>query len=133
VIVPDASAAALIFLDPAREPRVAAAVRELGTDTAWVVPAHWHVEVLSTIRGLCLAGKLDRAVADKAAAALRSMIVAVAETSPLLPRMWELRHNLTAYDAAYVAVAESREAALVTSDARIQRAGVAHCEIRVVA
>ena len=40
----------------------------------------------------------------------------------LLPRMWELRHNLTAYDAAYVALAESLGAVLLTRDARLASA-----------
>ena len=38
---------------------------------------------------------------------------------PLLPRMWELRDNLTAYDAAYVALAEGLRAPLLTCDARL--------------
>jgi predicted nucleic acid-binding protein len=41
------------------------------------------------------------------------------EHAVLLPRIWELRHNLTAYDAAYVALAEACEAPLVTCDERI--------------
>ena len=41
---------------------------------------------------------------------------------PLLPRVWELRANLTAYDAVYVALAEALEATLLTGDARLARA-----------
>jgi len=40
----------------------------------------------------------------------------------LLPRVWELRHNLTAYDAVYVALAEALGAPLVTRDARLAAA-----------
>ena len=40
----------------------------------------------------------------------------------LLPRVWELRHNLTAYDAAYVALAEVLDATLLTRDARLAAA-----------
>lgn len=40
----------------------------------------------------------------------------------LLPRVWDLRHNLTAYDAVYVALAELLEAPLVTRDRRLARA-----------
>lgn len=132
MIVPDASAIALTFLDPTKEPRVRAALRELRADPAWLVPAHWHVEVLATVRGLWLGGKLDLATADNATAALLATTVAVAQTGPLLMRMWQLRANLSAYDAGYVAVAESRNATLVTGDARIKNAGVARCEIRVI-
>jgi predicted nucleic acid-binding protein len=42
--------------------------------------------------------------------------------APLLPRIWTLRSNLTAYDAAYVALAEALEASLLTFDTRIQSA-----------
>lgn len=132
MIVPDASAVALTFLDPEKEPRVHSALAELRADPAWLVPAHWHVEVLATIRGLLLGDKLDAATAGKAAAALRAMTVALAPTPPLLPRMWELRDNLSAYDAAHVAAAESRSLTLVTADVRVRRAGVARCDIRVV-
>jgi predicted nucleic acid-binding protein len=40
----------------------------------------------------------------------------------LLPRIWQLRHNLTAYDAAYVALAEELGAALVSRDSRLSSA-----------
>jgi predicted nucleic acid-binding protein len=39
-----------------------------------------------------------------------------------LPRVWELRANLTAYDAAYVALAEALGAPLLTRDRRLARA-----------
>ncbi len=42
----------------------------------------------------------------------------------LLPRIWELRHNLTAYDAVYVALAEALDAPLVTRDAALAAAHV---------
>lgn len=41
------------------------------------------------------------------------------DPTPLLPRAWELRANLSAYDAVYVALAEALGATLVTGDARI--------------
>lgn len=41
------------------------------------------------------------------------------EDADLLPRIWELRHNVTAYDAAYLALAEAIDAPLVTCDARL--------------
>lgn len=50
---------------------------------------------------------------------------------PLLQRIWELRHNLTPYDAAYVALAESLEARLLTSDGKLARAPTPRCEIEL--
>ena len=51
---------------------------------------------------------------------------------PLLARCWELRGNLTIYDAAYVAVAEALGVALLTGDARLARATGPTCNIEVL-
>lgn len=48
---------------------------------------------------------------------------------PLLGRCWELRHNLTPYDASYVALAEALEVVLLTADQRLTRASGLRCEI----
>lgn len=50
----------------------------------------------------------------------------------LLERVWELRNSLSAYDAGYVALAESLNCSLVTADARISRASGPRCPITVV-
>jgi predicted nucleic acid-binding protein len=47
----------------------------------------------------------------------------------LLPRCWELRHNLTPYDAAYVALAELLAVTLVTADRRLARARGMRCTV----
>lgn len=47
----------------------------------------------------------------------------------LLPRIWELRENITPYDAAYVALAEILEIPLVTADLRLARAAERYCEV----
>jgi predicted nucleic acid-binding protein len=47
-------------------------------------------------------------------------------------RVWELRHNLTAYDAAYVALAESLDTVLLTSDGRLARAPTLGCAIELI-
>lgn len=51
----------------------------------------------------------------------------------LLPRVWELRNNLTAYDATYVAIAEALGCSLVTADRRMANAAGPRCPITVVA
>jgi len=48
---------------------------------------------------------------------------------PLVPRCWELRHNLTPYDASYVALAEVLEVALLTADRRLACAPGIHCDV----
>lgn len=45
--------------------------------------------------------------------------------------MWELRGNVSGYDAAYIAAAESRDCSLVTADARLTRIGGLRCEVRL--
>jgi predicted nucleic acid-binding protein len=49
----------------------------------------------------------------------------------LLPRIWELRNNLTAYDAAYVALAEALDAPLLTRDKRLAAAAGHHAQIEL--
>jgi predicted nucleic acid-binding protein len=132
MIVVDSSAAALLFALPDSDARVGEATRVLLTDTAWVVPEHWRVEFLSILRGLTAGGKMSTAQAENAVAWLEQIEVAVATTGPLLRRMWELRDNLSTYDAGYVAVAEEYGLTLVTADARIARAGVARCPVQVI-
>ncbi|MEZ5085321.1 MAG: type II toxin-antitoxin system VapC family toxin [Tessaracoccus sp.] len=132
MIVPDASVTALLFVDAEADSRVLAARRLLMGDPVWVVPEPWCTEVLSVIRGLWLGRKLDDRRAERAVQALRTMVVDVVPAGLLLPRMWELRSSLTAYDASYVAAAELRSCALVTADARIARSGAARCEIELI-
>lgn len=50
----------------------------------------------------------------------------------LLPRVWDLRHNLTAYDAVYVALAEALDATLLTRDRRLAATAAHHARIEVV-
>jgi predicted nucleic acid-binding protein len=50
-----------------------------------------------------------------------------------LSRIWELRDNLSPYDASYVAIAEIMEATLITADARLARAPGIRCEVQVFA
>jgi predicted nucleic acid-binding protein len=54
-------------------------------------------------------------------------------TLPLMRRAYELRANLTAYDAAYVALAQGLDCALLTADARLARATGPRCAIKLLA
>lgn len=132
MIVPDASAVALLFADPDTDPRVNAATKILADDAEWVVPEVWRTELLSVFRGLHLGGKLTAQDADRALHWLQAITVITAPTGPCLTRMWELRSNLSTYDAGYVAVAESHDLTLVTADVRIAKAGVARCPVRTI-
>jgi len=50
----------------------------------------------------------------------------------LFERIWELRDNVSAYDASYIAVAEALNCALVTADARLSKAARVRCPVTVV-
>lgn len=132
MIVPDASAVVLLFSDAAADPRVIVARRALSEDPVWAVPEAWRTEVLSAFRGMWLGGKLDDRRAERAVLTLQQMTVDVIPTELLLPRMWELRSSVTAYDASYVAAAELRSCSLVTADARIARSGAARCDFKLL-
>ena len=81
-------------------------------------PALIDFEVASALRLV-----KDRRRFAEAAEDLRDMRLERHPGDLLLPRIWELRGHLTAYDAAYVALAEALEAPLVTLDRRLARAG----------
>ena len=92
----------------------------------------FDAEVLSALRGLVRSGKFDRAAAADLVADLIVFPVDRWHMSALLPRMWELRENLTPYDAAYVALAEVTGTVLVTGDKRITASPGARCAIQVI-
>ncbi len=80
------------------------------------------VEVTQALRRYARGGEIDEAAATVALDDLRALDLERHAHEPLLTRVWELRVNLTAYDAAYVALAEALEARLLTCDGRIARA-----------
>jgi predicted nucleic acid-binding protein len=98
----------------------------------FLAPSIFDIEVVSALRGLVRGGKFDRAAARELIADLVVLPVERWHMSALLPRVWQLRENLTPYDAAYVAVAELAGAVLLTGDERITAAPSLRCEIRIV-
>jgi predicted nucleic acid-binding protein len=103
-----------------------------GDDAVFQVPSIFDAEVLSAVRGLVRGGKFDGAAAAELIPDLMVLPVDRWHMTPLLPRMWELRENLTAYDAAYVALAELTGAVLVTGDERITASPGARCDIQII-
>ena len=91
-----------------------------------------RVEVLSVLRRQARLGELDAAQVAAAVDDLLDLELDVYPTGPLLRRVWELRDNVTAYDACYVALAEALDCALLTADARLSRASGPICEVEVV-
>lgn len=91
-----------------------------------------RVEVISVIGRQLRVGTMDANQADQAVTDLLDLPVTVYPTAPLLVRCWQLRDNLTAYDACYVALAETLGCSLVTADSRLSRAPGTRCPIEVI-
>lgn len=89
------------------------------------------LEVGKVLRRLEREGTLSK---DRAGDAIQDLVDLRINRYPhfvLLPRIWQLRHNLSAYDAAYVALAEQLDATLITRDASLQSAAGRAVDIEV--
>jgi predicted nucleic acid-binding protein len=89
------------------------------------------VEILHVLRKLERRKELSEAEADQARELFLGMRITRYETYGLANRIWTLRHNLTCYDAAYVALAEALEAPILTCDAKMAGATGHNAEIRL--
>lgn len=97
------------------------------------VPAVFPAEVTSALRALVLNGGLAPGLARVAAVQGREVRSQEYPFGPFLERIWELRSNLTTYDAWYVAIAEQLAEPLLTADQRLARAPGLRCEVIVTA
>ena len=107
-------------------------VRDRLRDERLIAPHLIDLEVASAWRRLAAAGALDQRRARFALEDLRALRIERAPHGPLLSRCWQLRENLTVYDAAYVALAEVLDVTLLTADTRLAAASAARCEIDVI-
>ena len=87
------------------------------------------LEVASVLRRQLSRGELEDRRAAQALSDLACLPMQRASHLPLLDRCWELRGNLTVYDAAYVALAEALDTTLLTGDARLSRSVGPRCKI----
>lgn len=97
-----------------------------------VAPDLLRVEVLSVIRRHLASEALNAQQANDAVDHLLALPIKLYPTTPLLRRCWELRSNITAYDACYVALAEILEVALLTADAKLANAPGTRCSFMLV-
>lgn len=119
MIVLDASAIVEVLLNSDLGNRIDRRWTDMGEAQA---PHLAGVEVLSVLRRLSAIGKISTERGKRAVSRLATLPVERRAHEPLLGRVWELRHNLSAYDATYVALAEALGAPLITCDARLAAA-----------
>jgi predicted nucleic acid-binding protein len=93
------------------------------------VPAVLGAEVTSALRAMVARGLLSAGDARVAAVRASGLRARRYPFEPFLPRVWELRDNITTYDAWYVALAEALATSLVTSDERLRRAAGPRCPV----
>lgn len=120
MIVVDASALVEVLLGTSAAIRVAD--RLFADGETLHAPHLLDVEVTQVVRRYVLAGLFDAERGAEALEDLADFPIARYPHTPFLPRIWELRHSVTAYDAAYLALAEALAAPLVTRDAKLASA-----------
>jgi predicted nucleic acid-binding protein len=128
--VVDASVMVAFYV--ADEPRRVAVVERLTAGDQLFSAALLDAEVLSALRGLArrtpaLGPSVPGALRHLAAFAIRRVPLA-----PLLERMWQLRDNITPYDAAYVALAEELRCPVITCDAKLAAGSGSRCSFDVL-
>ena len=106
------------------------AERVLGSDHL-AAPHLMPAEVANLLRRAVLAGKISEDTASLAHADLLALRVELFPYEPFAERVWDLRATVTAYDAWYVALAETLDARLATLDARLSRASGLRCRFAI--
>lgn len=130
MIVLDASAALELLL---RTPSAGVVERRIfARGQSLHAPHLIDVEVAQVLRRYAASGELD---SERCRDALEDLVDLPLTRYPhdlLLPRIWELRENLTAYDAVYVALAEALDAPLLTCDRKLSRASGVRARVELV-
>lgn len=129
MIVVDASVLAPALADDGADGDLARA--RLARETL-AAPELIDLETASVIRGAVRAGTVSRRRAAFALTDLIDLPITRAKHRALLARCWELRDNLTIYDASYAALAEVLDVPLVTADRRLARAPGTRCAIELL-
>ena len=125
MIVVDASAAVLGLLNDGD-------ARVHLSDEPFACPHLADAEVVQALRARVRHGDVEVADAERAIATWARLGMYRVPVVGMLDRIWELRENLSAYDATYVAVAETLDTSLLTADARLANAPGPTCAITVV-
>jgi predicted nucleic acid-binding protein len=114
-------------------PRCDEVIERLATDNDLSAPHLLDVEFLHALRRLALGGQLSEDRAADARSDFADLAITRYEHTVVADRIWQLRHGLTADDAAFVALAELLDVPLVTCDARLARAPGHHATVELFA
>lgn len=117
MVVLDASALIEYLLDATAFPRIESIIR----NEELHAPHLLDLEILHGLRGAVIGKRLDASRAAEAIQDFSELRLQRHAHEPLRARIWEFRDNLTAYDAGYVALAESLAMPLLTRDRRLSR------------
>ncbi|MDQ3351683.1 MAG: type II toxin-antitoxin system VapC family toxin [Actinomycetota bacterium] len=130
MIVVDASVLANVVGDDAEDGR--AARDRIGDAGDVAMPDLGDVETVAVLRRRWLAGDLTDERFAQGVAVLVAMPIERFPVAPFMPRAFELRANVIAYDATYVALAEELGCSLVTGDGRLAAAPGVRCHVEVL-
>jgi predicted nucleic acid-binding protein len=92
-----------------------------GRDESFLVPHLSDIEVMSALRRLVAGRRIDAHRSGQFLADLAALPADRYAHTPLVGRIWELRHNFTAYNAAYIALAEATDSVLYTCDEKLSK------------
>ena len=130
MIVVDASAVLEVVLRTPAASRVEARLTEAGETLH--APHLIDLEVAQVIRRFCASGELSDERGEEALEDFSALRIIRYPHGVFLPRIWELRHNVTAYDGAYIALAEALSAPLLTCDEPLAKAPGHEASIELV-
>ncbi len=117
MIVLDASVVVELLLNGPAANSISTALSE--QRRLFLAPHLLDVEVASALRSMVAGKRLDSHRSEQLLVGLATLPVKRFPHVPMLGRMWELRHNFTAYDAAYIALAETTKSVLFTCDSKL--------------
>ena len=128
MIVLDASAAIQAYFDSPSTGEI----DRLFEDNTLLAPQSLGVEVMQGFRRMVFAGESDERQASLAIRNIMELPIVKLPFEPFVERIWELRNNVSAHDAWYVAIAETFGVPLATTDRRLANATGPLCEFRVL-
>ncbi len=130
MIVVDASALLEVLLNTPASARISE--RLFGRNDTLNSPHVLDLEVVQVLRRYTLSGEMDTERSEQALDDLADLPLNRYPHDIFLLRIWALRHNLTSYDAAYVALAEALNAPLITRDAALARASGHRARVELI-